>query len=564
MPETSQDPINRKDALAVVVILGLWAAASLAVGPAGDFPLNDDWIYGAAVKSLLAGDGILLPGAVRGPTIANLLTQALWGAAFSLPAGFSYTALRLSTLVAGAAGLGFLFALLRENGVRRPVAITASLALGANIYYLGLAESFMTDVPYIALLIIALYFFTRALRQDSRTSFLIGVIVSFATILQKQLGLVPLVAYAVTCALKHRFRPRPTLLGFLPLVLGIALHLGYQTWLLQSGRGFFWISWERPWTPASLTVWTVQLVIYTIPYLGFMVFPVIAVTGLVPATGQPGRAMRAAQAVTAIAGAVIFAGLWWKHDLIPFMINVLTPFGLGPLTQRDTYLLRQNLPPIPPELMLFWLVVNACGVAGFIAIVASGIASPLARFRRQGLGRSDWAWVMAAAAAITYFAAIVLLSTQTAEYFDRYVLPLAPLALILLAIGSQPAIRAPLASWRIGLTTLLLATAGGLSIAATHDYLAWNRTRWVAINHLMAELGVPASQIDGGYEVNGSLMYKPGLHSPGGKSWWWVQDDRYILTTGPLSGYHQIARYPVEGKYLPVGLKQVLILQRDD
>ena len=127
MPETSQDPINRKDALAVVVILGLWAAASLAVGPAGDFPLNDDWIYGAAVKSLLAGDGILLPGAVRGPTIANLLTQALWGAAFSLPAGFSYTALRLSTLVAGAAGLGFLFALLRENGVRRPVAITASV-----------------------------------------------------------------------------------------------------------------------------------------------------------------------------------------------------------------------------------------------------------------------------------------------------------------------------------------------------------------------------------------------------------------------------------------------------
>jgi hypothetical protein len=561
MTEPRPDAITTTDALAIVLIIAVWFAASLAVGPTGDFPLNDDWIYGRAVKALLAGDGILLPGAVRGPTIANLVTQALWGAAVSLPAGFSYTALRFSTLVIGATGLGFFFALLRENGAGRPMAGTATLALSVNIFYLGLAHSFMTDVPYTALLIIALYFLIRALRQDSTTSLLIGLVVSFAIVLQKQLGLVPSAAYAVACALKHRFHPRATLLGFLPLVLGITLHLGFQMWLLHSGRGFFWISWVLPWDPISLAVWTLQVTIYSVPYLGLMVFPVIAMTGILPA---PTRSARAAYTLAVVAGAAAMAVLWWKHDVIPYLINVLTPFGLGPFTQRDTYLLRQNLPRVSPALTVFWLLINACGMAGFIALATIGIASPLARFRRGEFGRADWAWVMAAAAAITYFVAIVLLSTQTAEYFDRYVLPLTPLALIMLTTGSKRGVPAPIPAWRIIATAAILVVSGGLSIAATHDYLAWNRARWAAVSHLTADLGVPPSQIDGGYEVNGSLMYQPGFHSAPGKSWWWVQDDRYILASGPLSGYHEIMSYPVTSKYLPVGLQQVLILERND
>src|SRR4051794_27203161 len=133
------------DVTALLLITLIWAIMSVLTNPIGDFPLNDDWIYGGVVKSMLSGDGFRVPGAVRGPTIANLFTQAAWGVLFTLPGGFSYTALRVSTLVLGALGLGFFFALLREIGIRRAVAVAVTLTLAVNVLFVDLANSFMTD-----------------------------------------------------------------------------------------------------------------------------------------------------------------------------------------------------------------------------------------------------------------------------------------------------------------------------------------------------------------------------------------------------------------------------------
>ena len=54
------------------------------------------------------------------------------------------------------------------------------------------------------------------------------------------------------------------------------------------------------------------------------------------------------------------------------------------------------------------------------------------------------------------------------------------------------------------LKSLALAFAyATVVVAATHDYLAWNRTRWMATRTLI-EAGVLPRQIDGGYEFNGN------------------------------------------------------------
>ena len=79
------------------------------------------------------------------------------------------------------------------------------------------------------------------------------------------------------------------------------------------------------------------------------------------------------------------------------------------------------------------------------------------------------------------------------------------------------------------------------TVAATHDYLAWNRARWVALRELMEVDGVTPAEIDGGFEFNG--FYRYGLPSSPGKGMW-VEDDRYIVTHGPVPGYRTMRSYP--------------------
>ncbi len=78
----------------MLLLASLWVASLFVVNPIGDFPLNDDWSFGLAVKNLLQ-TGEFHP---TGWTSMPLITQTLWGALFCLPGGFSFNALRFSTL----------------------------------------------------------------------------------------------------------------------------------------------------------------------------------------------------------------------------------------------------------------------------------------------------------------------------------------------------------------------------------------------------------------------------------------------------------------------------------
>jgi hypothetical protein len=215
---------------------------------------------------------------------------------------------------------------------------------------------------------------------------------------------------------------------------------------------------------------------------------------------------------------------------------------------------------------VFWLAVTFCSLLGLVALVAVGSSGTFRRLGDVASGRAEpatWVWVMTIVTGIGYGLSIILLATQTAEFFDRYMLPAAPLVLIILALGYSQAIDPPVPAWRGWATAGRLFLVGGLSVAATHDYLAWSRARWEAVRYLTADLGVSPDEIDGGYEFNGSTTYRWRMPpATDGRSWWWVQRATYVLTSGPMAGYRGLKRSPVSGKILPVGPTDVLILER--
>jgi hypothetical protein len=249
--------------------------------------------------------------------------------------------------------------------------------------------------------------------------------------------------------------------------------------------------------------------------------------------------------------------------LLPFVDGYnLFNLGLGPLTLIDTY--RRSLEHIPQISVRFWWWATLIGVAGGAAIIYLVVATALELIRDGGrrLWRTSDALPAGILLAFTAaYGAVMLFELN----YDRYLIPLFP-ALALVAtfgIGRLPRAR-PRPGGRPGILPILaLSTAGVFallfgffSVAATRDYLAWNRARWKALDDLTKVHKVPADRIDGGFEWNGTIQHETKFEfTPtfaADKSWWWVTDDEYRVTFGDMPGYQTFGKYKFE-RWLPPG-----------
>ena len=148
--------------------------------------------------------------------------------------------------------------------------------------------------------------------------------------------------------------------------------------------------------------------------------------------------------------------------------------------------------------------------------------------------------------------------------FDRYFLPLLPLA-ICLALWSLHEVK-------LNLPIAVFATAGLalVSVAGTHDFLAYQSTTW-QVARKAHEAGVPYDRLDAGAAWDGDHLYErsskspqtvgpPETVSPGPffagpallsehdvGAWWIVYyapslRDEYIVSAEPLFGFTVVRR----------------------
>jgi hypothetical protein len=223
---------NNADSINICFIAFVWFLMITLVNPIGNFPLDDDWAYGWTVKTLLETGRFQLSDW----TATNLLPQALWGALFSLPFGFSFTALRFSTLVLGLFGIVATYGLFREARVGSKVSLLSTLVVALNPIYFGLSNSFTSDVPSFTLCILSVYFLVRGTRLSSKAWIIAGLIFSFISILNRQSSLIILPAFGVAYLINQKFTFKNFVKAFLPTLSGIVIYLTYSHWLDSTGR----------------------------------------------------------------------------------------------------------------------------------------------------------------------------------------------------------------------------------------------------------------------------------------------------------------------------------------
>jgi hypothetical protein len=165
-------------------VIGVFVLTTWFINPIRETAMEDDWAYALTVRYLLeTGDYQLNDWAA-----ANMPFQIYWGGFFAHFLGYSFSSLRISTLVLVFVGLLFFYFLAIEHELNHIQAGLLTLCLFASPLVLRFSFNFMTDVPFLSCLIIALFFYTRAIRLHSLSLMLLASIVATAAILTRQFG----------------------------------------------------------------------------------------------------------------------------------------------------------------------------------------------------------------------------------------------------------------------------------------------------------------------------------------------------------------------------------------
>ncbi|MFA6923150.1 MAG: hypothetical protein WC223_02755 [Bacteroidales bacterium] len=94
-----------KNYIPLFIILFFWIISIFFANPTGEFPLNDDWCYSKSLLNLVENGKFINYSS----NSVTFITQFLWGYLFCIPFGFSFVALRISTVVMALTGLIFFY-----------------------------------------------------------------------------------------------------------------------------------------------------------------------------------------------------------------------------------------------------------------------------------------------------------------------------------------------------------------------------------------------------------------------------------------------------------------------
>ena len=544
---------SRGTVLDLIVIASLWSLAVIIVQPIGEFPLNDDWSWSLTAKRLAEGGGYH----PTGWTEMTLLTHALWGALFCIPQGFSFTALRFSTLVLSLAGALAMYGLIRQLQRPRLLAVVGALSLVFNPIYFALSNTFMADVPFTTLAILSALFFVRHLQKGADADLLIGTAFALAATLSRQMGLCLPFAFGVTLVLKHGLQRRWLIRAVLPSIVCLVILAAFQHWLKVAGKlPANNMRTERLWAVLANPIRIPLNVAYygwsMLMYLGWFLLPLT-----LPAIWSRRSAETGSPPCFPARGALFFflvasvGRFFFVPSLMPVHNNVIIPQGIGPATLRDTFDL--HLPHLPAWPDAFWLLVTALSLAGagILVFKATQLIVELFPKGRFDRGSED-------GLAGTFFllcAAVYLVPFLLSGFFDRYLIPVTAFLAAFLAASLEWR-GFNVARGRQLAAILLIAGSGVFAVAGTRDYLEWNRIRWRALEALLAKNDVKPKDVDGGFEFNGWNMYGNSDQATN-----WANTVPYVIAFGEIEGFESVGSYTYN-QWMPPHEGRIIVLKR--
>lgn len=523
----------------LLCLISIYLGIAIIINPHGNFPTNDDWSYSRTVKTLLDTGRFQLTGWGSLP----LLPQAMWGLLFCKSFGFSFEILRFSTFILSIVSLVFMYFTILEFSDNRDLRIFSILFIISNPLFTASSLTFMTDIPFFAIGIAAVYFYIKFFHTEKLVYLLPAIILSIVSVFVRQIGLLFLLSFAIVFFFNRDVSVGKKLIPVFIVILSLAALILFQNSMQFAGPSPFVDNSRMQNLKETFTIskfFGIAPILKTggmiFMYLGVFLSPFLIIfsKNLIKRNGLNKRSI----IYMALFSAGVLLLLYITHKLMPLRPNLIWTYGIGPATLKDAdYLMRKNIPFIPDSI---WAIVTLVGIFGglFIAVL---FVKKIKYFLKKA--KSDYTILHSSEVFLVLLIVCFTIPLCFGEFYDRYLLLHIPLILFLL-LRRNPDIDFSTECVPLRAASTVIIVFGLFTVLATHDYFAWNRNRWGLLNYSMNELHVKPESIDGGFEFNGWYCYDPLYRKSPDKTWWWVKDDSFILTFGKMKNYSIIKTEP--------------------
>ncbi|WP_287880707.1 glycosyltransferase family 39 protein [Aquitalea sp.] len=311
--------------LEFIGILTIWIAMIAICNPIGNFPLNDDWAYADSVRKLLEGKIVL-----HDWTAANLFSQLFWGALFCKAFGFSYTTLRISSLVLGFIGILITYQLALQLSKNKQTAFALCILTAVNPIFFASSNTFMTEIPFFAFSLASILFLTNAFRSSSWVDISVGTVFVIIAMLSRQIELAIPMAFAIAYPINKKINTKTLLQASLPLAICILTQILFKAWLEAENKIPFTYGYQIHLLKETLKLPPLEMakIIYSntiksITLIAFFCSPFVFL-----------KSKTKSKANTAyIITTILLSAVTWKYAIphtFPITGNILNKGGIGP------------------------------------------------------------------------------------------------------------------------------------------------------------------------------------------------------------------------------------------
>ncbi len=526
----------------------IWLICIILVNPIGDFPLNDDWSYARNAKALAVENKIFFDdwGAM------TLIAHTMWGAFFCKIFGFSFTALRFSTLVLGWCGLMATYLFFQEGGMQRKHAFWATILLAFNPFYFANSFSYMTEVPFMCFLMSAAYFSLKALNDKGQKNIFLAALFSIIATMIRQPGVLVPIAFLITYFAKNKLSLKTAIQGVTPSILTLGSLILFTNWR-NANYGLSENFGKTSQLIDNITNGHLENAIATKASGFFIMWGLFLLPILIVLLANFWKKIPPLGKFISIVIALLLSYPYYHSLADSYLGNTFTNFGIGPIVLPSEGgipigHLHENdwknftfIGFICAIMLLQWILIRTAQLLFFI--------------KNKSSDSVNWNTFFALATAFGYFAFLMLNNF----YFDRYSLVAFPfLILMLFPQVENFSIPKPLRIFgQITLTAIIL-----FSIGATHDYLSWNRARWEAVDYSHQTLELEAEKINGGFEYKKwfNINFNRPLGYQGLENW---EDPReqFIISHTEQCLFTTIKGFPYT-RYFPPKRDSIFLLEK--
>ncbi len=469
----------------------------------------DDGLYILIAHKLAATGHIFY----NGNTTPFLGWQLYLAAAFIKLFGFSFTTVRMSTLLIAVVMAFVLQRVLVRAGISERNATIGTLAFVLSPLYLLLSATFMTDIYGLFAIVLCLYGCLRALQSPSDRSVIIWLCFAVATNAifgsSRQIAWLGVLVIVPSALWLLRSRRRVLFAGAAATVAGVLFILACMQWFLHQPFNV-----HEPLIPNAFPLphilWELS---YSFLDAALLLLPLVA---LFLAEVRRTR-LRTLAVIAVFFIGYIFVAIHPSHLRSTFPLEPI-PEEIGEWVNVHAiyqFLLIKGEPPLYLHTSA-QIVLTIVSFGGLLGLFASFVRPRLAPASVDASARTSWRQLAVLLLPFTVAYTLLLVPrAATTGIHDRYLLSLLVVALIFLVRYYQERIQPhlPMASM------LLVAVVAVYSIAVVHNFFSFYRAR-VAIASELRAAGVPDTSVNNGWEQNFVVELQHSNH---------INDPRMVL-----------------------------------